>query len=210
MKIVVIGTGGLGRETMEVVKRTRSDILGFIDDNELTHGTIVNGYPVLGGVEWFSRSTAQAVIGIGDNYSRRRVAIKAFQHGAFFTKAIHPQSTVGDSVRVGSGTVITSGNTVTCNIVLGKHNFLNLNATVGHDSVFEDYVNLCPGAHISGNCHLKEGCHIFTGAVILPGVTVGKWADVGAGAVVTKDVPDYAVVVGMPAKVIKYRSYDDV
>ena len=41
--------------------------------------------------------------------------------------------------------------------------------------------------------------------IILPGITIGKGAIIGAGAVVTKDVPEYAVVAGVPAKVIKYR-----
>lgn len=43
---------------------------------------------------------------------------------------------------------------------------------------------------------------------ILPGVTVGKYAIVGAGAIVTKDVPDYSVVVGVPAKVVKTLDKD--
>ncbi len=50
---------------------------------------------------------------------------------------------------------------------------------------------------------MDSGCGIGANAVILAGVSVGKYAIVGAGAVVTKDVPDYAVVVGNPAKVIK-------
>lgn len=51
--------------------------------------------------------------------------------------------------------------------------------------------------------HIKKGAWIGAGASILPGVTVGEYAIVGAGAIVTKNVPDYAVVVGSPAKVIK-------
>lgn len=50
---------------------------------------------------------------------------------------------------------------------------------------------------------IQKGAWIGANAVILAGVSVGKYAIVGAGAVVTKDVPDYAVVVGNPAKVIK-------
>lgn len=50
---------------------------------------------------------------------------------------------------------------------------------------------------------IQKGAWIGANAVILAGVSIGKHAIVGAGAVVTKDVPDYAVVVGNPAKVIK-------
>ena len=50
---------------------------------------------------------------------------------------------------------------------------------------------------------IKESAWIGAGATILPGVCVGKHAIVGAGSVVTKDVPDYAVVAGNPAKIIK-------
>ena len=46
--------------------------------------------------------------------------------------------------------------------------------------------------------------------IILPGVTIGKAAVIGAGAVVSKDVPDYAVVVGNPARVVKYRNQTTV
>jgi acetyltransferase-like isoleucine patch superfamily enzyme len=49
---------------------------------------------------------------------------------------------------------------------------------------------------------LKSGCYIGVGAIILPGVTVGHNAVVGAGAVVTRDVPDNATVVGVPARVV--------
>lgn len=50
---------------------------------------------------------------------------------------------------------------------------------------------------------LKQGCWIGANTVILPGITIGKNAVVGAGSVVTKSIPEYAVAVGNPAKVIK-------
>jgi len=52
---------------------------------------------------------------------------------------------------------------------------------------------------------IGNDCWIGAGAIILPGVTVGNGAVVGGNAVVTKDVPEYAVVVGNPARIIRYR-----
>ena len=51
--------------------------------------------------------------------------------------------------------------------------------------------------------HIKKGAWIGAGASILPGVTIGEYAIVGAGAIVTRDVGDYEVAVGVPAKTVK-------
>lgn len=53
---------------------------------------------------------------------------------------------------------------------------------------------------------IRNDAWLGSNSVVLPGVTIGTGAVVGAGAVVTKDVPDYAIVVGQPAKILKYRS----
>jgi hypothetical protein len=48
------------------------------------------------------------------------------------------------------------------------------------------------------------------GAIVLPGVTIGTGAAIGAGAVVSRDIPDFAIAVGVPAKVIRYRFSEDI
>jgi len=210
--VVVIGAGGLGRETVEVLKKCldhKHQILGYIDDNPRKQGLTLNGYPVLGGMEWFEDADPDVVLaicGIGNNEARAKVTRKAEGLGFEFINAVHPSVSMGDTVELSRGDVVTAGNILTCNIKVGNHVFINLDCTVGHDTIFEDYVNLSPGVHISGNCTLLEGSHIYTGAVLIRGVTIGKWAVIGAGAVVLKDVPDYAVAVGVPAIVKKYRT----
>lgn len=57
---------------------------------------------------------------------------------------------------------------------------------------------------------IKNDVRIGANSVIMPGVTIGNGAIIGAGAVVTKDVPDYAIVVGVPAKIVKYRFEEDI
>jgi acetyltransferase-like isoleucine patch superfamily enzyme len=56
---------------------------------------------------------------------------------------------------------------------------------------------------ISGSVQIGDGVTVGTNATILPRLKIGKWATIGAGAVVIRDVPEYATVVGNPANVIK-------
>ena len=72
------------------------------------------------------------------------------------------------------------------------------------DHVYRDRAQpiIAQGVHSKGPVRLKSGCWIGIGAVILPGVTIGCNAVVGANAVVTRDVPDFAVVGGIPARVL--------
>jgi acetyltransferase-like isoleucine patch superfamily enzyme len=60
-----------------------------------------------------------------------------------------------------------------------------------------------PAVNLGGGVHLEEGVYIGTNATILPGVKVGAWSVIGAGAVVTRDVPPHETWVGVPAKRIE-------
>lgn len=53
---------------------------------------------------------------------------------------------------------------------------------------------------------IEDDCDIGIGSIILPGVKIGKGVQIGAGAVVTKDIPDYAVAFGVPAQVVRFRN----
>lgn len=102
---------------------------------------------------------------------------------------------------------------------IGKNVFINANflAMARGGIVIEDDVQIAANVSLLTNnhdeyqrnvltcrpIHIKKGAWIGANVNILPGVTIGKHAIVGAASVVTKDVPDYAVVVGSPAKIIK-------
>ena len=137
----------------------------------------------------------------------------------------HPETVeLGDAVFIGAHTMIQGRFDGTCRIGnhvwIGPHSYFD-----ARNLVLEDYVGWGPGAKVLGSSHTGDpvdlpiiataltikpvfvgfGADIGTNATLLPGVHVGKNAIVGAGAVVTADVPDYAVVAGVPAKVIRYR-----
>ena len=124
-----------------------------------------------------------------------------------------------DDVRILTPFICDFGNRVK----FGKNVFINHSAIFSASGgiEFEDGVMLAPGVRIAtinhdmnerhskytyGKVTIKRNAWIGMGATICPGVTVGEYAVVAAGAVVTKDVPDFAVVGGVPAKVIRFQN----
>jgi sugar O-acyltransferase (sialic acid O-acetyltransferase NeuD family) len=212
-KVVIIGTGGFGREVLDVLEavnqvETRYEILGFITEPGFQNpGELINDKPVLGYYDWLEQNKGQvkAICGVGAPATRLRLIRQAEQMGVQFFSVIHPRAILTRWVKLGTGSIITAGCILTNNITIGEHVHLNLDCTVGHDVVIEDCVTVSPGVHISGNVRLKEGSFIGTGANLIEGKTVGRWAVVGAGSVVVKDVPANSTAVGIPAAVIKTR-----
>ena len=213
-KVTIIGAGGFARETLWVFRdaneeKNEWEILGFIDDNKETHGKIICDIPVLGGFELFDNkiySDVYVITAIGSPETKKKVTEKAIKKNLKFCSIIHPTARMSNYVDVGKGTIITAGNILTTQIRIGNHVILNLDSTIGHDVLIEDYCNINPGVHINGNVRIGEGVDIGTGAVTIQGVAVGAWSIIGAGAVIVSDIPSKVTAVGIPAKVIKTHS----
>lgn len=123
--------------------------------------------------------------------------------------------------RLGEGSMVTAPLQMVCadRVSIGRNVFINFNflAMARGGITIEDDVLIAANVSLISNNHdpyerqvltckpvvIKKGAWIGAGATVLPGVTVGAYAIVGAASVVTHDVPDYAVVVGNPAKVVK-------
>jgi acetyltransferase-like isoleucine patch superfamily enzyme len=91
---------------------------------------------------------------------------------------------------------------------IGRYASLRAGAMVGHDAVLEDHAYVGPNATLCGRSRLRLGAHLGPNAVILDSKCVGAYAVVGIGAAVTKDVRDYAVVMGNPARRVGVVSRD--
>lgn len=111
---------------------------------------------------------------------------------------------IGDETDIGCNTVISS-----CSgIVIGESVLIAGNCYIGGGRYIADRLDIPmmeQGVYSMGKVMIKDGAWLGAGATVLDGVQVGKGCIVGAGAVVTKDLPDFAIAVGVPAKVIKMR-----
>jgi sugar O-acyltransferase (sialic acid O-acetyltransferase NeuD family) len=150
-------------------------------------------------------------IGIGENAVREKVA-RRHRDRLPFPSLLHPSASFGrgqrEAIEQRSGVLVCAGVRFTNNIAVGDFCIFNLNVTVGHDVLVEDFVNVSPGANISGNVHLGARCWIGTSAAINQGtpaahLRIGADTMVGSGSVVVRDCEPAAVYVGIPAKRIK-------
>jgi acetyltransferase-like isoleucine patch superfamily enzyme len=157
-----------------------------------------------------------------------RAGARRFGNGVHIGSAVgfkHMETfEIGDGVFIGSQSFVQGRIQGRC--VIGKKVWIGPQSYFdARNLVIEDYVGWGPGAKVLGSGHtglpvdvpiiqtnlvikpvkIEEWADIGVNAVILPGVTVGKGSQVGAGAVVTKDVPPFAIVAGVPARIVGWR-----
>ena len=211
--IVIIGAGGFGREVKTIIdainKNTKIyNFLGFYDDT-IAKGTLINNFPILGNLKELNdlKSATDVLVGVGDPISKYKIISSLKNELLHFPTIIHPSVIISDDdVIIDNGCIICAGNIITCNIKIGKFVTLNLMCTVGHDTLIGDYSSFMPSVNISGEVHIEEKVYVGTGAKIINRLTIGKATIVGAGAVVSKSLPEYCTAVGIPAKPIKFHT----
>jgi len=146
------------------------------------------------------------------------------------TVEIEKGAKIGKGTKIWHNSQILKGAEIGKNCTIGHNCLIGENVKIGNNVkiqsntdiwslvTLEDYVFVGPSAVFTNDLNprskypkpkekwlptlIKEGTTLGANSTILCGITIGKWAMIGAGAVVTEDVPDYATVVGVPAKII--------
>jgi acetyltransferase EpsM len=194
----LIGAGGHGQVVLGICELMNWRIDSFID-NKIT-ASLVRNVPCSHPDKRDILDGDQVLISIGDNAARKRIASSL--NCKFFT-AIHPSVVKDSSISIAEGTVAMAGVVINANSIIGKHVILNTSCVIDHDCIVGDFSHISPNVTLCGNVHIGEGTHVGAGAVIIPGVKIGKGCMVGAGAVVLRDVADYMMVAGNPAREFK-------
>ncbi len=207
--LYIIGAGGFGREVAWLVERINDtkqewNIRGFIDDNVNVHGMEMDGYPVLGALDYLQDvNGAYVVCAVGNAKVRKAIVERLAEQNVEFATLVDPSVIMSKRVSVGAGTIICAGTVITVDVKIGNHVIVNLDCTLGHDDEISDYVTLYPSVNVSGCCEIGECVELGTGMKIIQGLKVAAETVVGAGATVVRDIVEPGVYVGSPAKKIK-------
>lgn len=145
-------------------------------------------------------------------YDRRNSAIPLLNTNNISAR-IEPGAFIRDRVSIGKGAVIMMGAVINIGAIIGEGTMIDMGAIVGARGTIGKNAHIGAGAVIAGVLEppsktpviIEDDVLIGANAVILEGVRVGKGAVVAAGAIVTVDVPERAVVAGSPAKIVKMK-----
>jgi len=214
MKVYLLGASN--PETIRVIRAVQRvaqniEFAGMLDNDPNKQSMDFYGLTVLGGLDLIPKLKGSDVRFVnlitGSTRVRQKTTSVILESGGVLTNLVHPSVDL-TMTQLGVGLYLQESVILQAGVVVGDNTSIHMGAVVGHESIIGDSVFIAHAVSISGCCVIGDGVFIGTNATVLPRVKIGKWAIIGAGSVVTKDVPDYAVVVGNPGRIIKYSEME--
>jgi sugar O-acyltransferase (sialic acid O-acetyltransferase NeuD family) len=210
--LVILGSAGLAKEFFLYIKRSQPQIKNFIFVNDLDDGQneiVISGisYPVV--KDWKFDSSYYFTVAVGSPKIKTILVQKALDSGLIPAPTfVDIDAKVLDkTIKLGVGGVISPGCILTTNITIGNYTTLNLNTTVGHDTIIGDFVTTNPGVHISGHCVIGDMNEFGTGSIVRDRLTIGSNKMFGAQSAIVKSLLDdkTETFVGVPIKLLNRK-----
>jgi sugar O-acyltransferase (sialic acid O-acetyltransferase NeuD family) len=217
-KVIIIGgegNGGIVASCIEDNRNKFSDnewmVAGFLNDFE--KGTI-SGYPVLGGTDEVSKFLKEdyyfmySIHMIGRNVKSEEVFLRMNIPVDRFATIIHKSAFVAGSVKLEPGVFIMANSYVGPMTRIGQCSLIMANALIGHHTTIGPLCHFSLGSITGSYITIGKAADVAMGARVLENRKIGNYAVAGANALITKDIPDYEIHVGSPAKFLKKVQLD--
>ena len=202
-KLTLVGYGGHAHVVAET-----ADILGtppkyYVNKEKVIFNPFDLRYL---GDEWsdeFNRwEECSFILGIGENVARMKVAHFIRNKGSDIKSIEHPNSSISKKSELEDGVFVSRNVSVNTYAHIGSYSILNTGCTIEHDCIIGESCHVAPGATLCGNVSIGKCSFIGANSVIKEGLNVGENVIIGAGAVVLKNIPNGAKVVGNPGRII--------
>ena len=207
-EVILLAASGLAREALAVLKRAGEDsVVGYLDDDAALHGRMIDGVPVLGGIDdAFRYPGARFLLCAGQGAVRDRIHGRLHRQGLTdddFTTVIDPSVHVPDTCTVGVGSILLAGVVLTTSVTIGRHVVVMPNVTLTHDDTIEPFATLCAGVTLGGGVVVGEHAYLGMNSSVRQNLIIGNGSTLGMGAVLTKNLPADETWVGLPARPIR-------
>jgi sugar O-acyltransferase (sialic acid O-acetyltransferase NeuD family) len=207
---IIIGAGTYGQVFAEYLK-SYFNIIGFIDDNPDLNKTKIKNLEVLGDLNYLLKNIDKNIhlfVPIGNPIIRKQILDKVRNVGFKTPNFLHNSCNIDNSVSLGfQGVYILQSVVVMPLCEIGNDVILSSGTVISHHTTISEGVFISFGVNVGASLFIDTCAFVGVGSTIITGVTrVGCKSLIGAGAVILKDVPDFAVIVGNPGRIIKYNS----
>lgn len=199
MKKGIIGAGGFGREVYHSLSSIEQKDTVFFVDNEYWYENDDNILPI----SEFNSDEYEVVVAVGNPTDRKKIIESLPVETKFFTHIDKSVIILDESIDIGEGSIICAGTILTTNIKIGKHCHLNLQSTIGHDTVIGDFFTTAPGVKISGNCNIGNCVYFGTNSSVREKIYICDNVTIGLNGGVVKNINESGTYVGVPVKKIK-------
>jgi len=213
-RLLIVGGQGSGEIAMSVFQEVNDisqewDIVGFLNDivdpgrrlgkfkvigpSEAVMDFVRDGYYIHYALHFNAKNKEQRVM----KFNQFEIPLEAN------ASAVHPRAYLDPSTKIGFGTLVCAHASTSFGPVIGNFVHIYTNGFIGHNSLINDYSTISAHSVIGGRVIIEEGAHIGLNATIREDIRIGKYSIIGMGSVVVKDVEDYAIYTGSPARFFK-------
>ncbi len=207
--IIIFGAGAIGKLALEIFNQLDRVVYGFLDDDQSSRNTLIDDITVFGKnddeefLKYIGKKCHPFVAVEDEKRKIEIINLLKKRKNVFFPNAIHPHGHIASHVHIGAGNLVDAGVIISTRVHIANYCHIHAGATLGYEAHIENSVQLGIRTTINAKVIVGENSLIGAGATVASGVKIAKNVKIAPGAVVFKDIPENAVVLGNPAEVIK-------